>query len=100
MGLILLIAPSLNHGNLCILLKKWKMGRGNPKPKNKFTKIYAKPVADKYIPVKLPLGLNAYVQSLTKCTEWLRKAIALQVERYTRSSTTKPKHSTAQQLKD
>jgi hypothetical protein len=67
-------------GNLCILLKKWKMGRGNPNPKNKFTKIYAKPVADRYIPVKLPLGLDADVRSVTKCTEWLRKAIALQVE--------------------
>ena len=85
-------------GNLCILLKKWKMGRGNPNPKNKFTKIYAKPVADKYIPVKLPLGLDADVRSLTKCTEWLRKAFALQVEREAHSGTTKPKHSTAQQL--
>lgn len=49
--------------------------------------------------VNLPLGLDAYARSLTKCTEWLRKAI-VQVERYTRSGTTKPKHSNAQQLEN
>lgn len=76
------------------------MGRGNPNPKNKFTKIYAKPVGIDRFAVKLPLSLSTYVRSLTKCTEWLRKAIALQVERYTRSGTTKTKHLTAQQLED
>ncbi len=67
-------------GNLCILLKKWKMGRGNPNPKNKFTKIYAEQWRVDRFAVKLRLGLDASVRSLTKCTEWLRKAIALQVE--------------------
>ena len=71
---------------------------GNPKPKNKFTKIYAKPVGIDRFAVKLRLSLNAYVRSLTKCTESLRKAITLQVERYAQSGTTKPKHSTAEQL--
>lgn len=52
------------------------MGRGNPNPKNKFTKIYEVPVASRSVSVKLPLELDAYVRSLPNRTEWLRAAIA------------------------
>ncbi len=57
------------------------MGRGNPNPKNKFTQVYDEPVASRSVSVKLPLDIDAYVRSLPNRTEWLRKAIAAQVER-------------------
>jgi hypothetical protein len=57
------------------------MGRGNPNPKNKLTKLNEKPVAKSSVSVKLPTDIDDYVRSLPNRTEWLRKAIADAYER-------------------
>jgi hypothetical protein len=52
----------------------------NLNPKCKFKTNSPTPIAEKPISVKLAKNLDAYVRSLPDRTEWLRKAIARQVE--------------------
>lgn len=56
------------------------MSRGNPHPKHKYTSFNSEPMSERPIAVRLPIRLEDYVRSLPDRTEWLRKAIARQVE--------------------
>ncbi len=53
----------------------------NPNPKYKFRNDQVGEVARRSISVKLPPELDAFVRSLPNRAEWLRQAIAAQVER-------------------
>ncbi len=53
----------------------------NPNPKYKFRNDQVGEVARRSISVKLPPEVDAFVRSLPNRAEWLRQAIAAQVER-------------------
>lgn len=54
--------------------------RGNPNPAQKLTPIGASAMAALPLAVRVPVEIDNYVRSLPNRTEWLRKAIARQVE--------------------
>jgi hypothetical protein len=58
------------------------MSRGNPNPKQKLKpRIYEETMAEIPLSVRVDAKTAEYVRSLPNRTEWLRKAIAAQVER-------------------
>lgn len=79
-ALIKYFKPLLNRTGVKVSKQPSGRNRGNPnftfriKPKGE------KPLAKRMIGVRLPEELDKYVRSLPNRTEWLRKAIARQVE--------------------
>ena len=57
------------------------MARKGGNPQTYFKPTAPEPVAKLPVTVKLPIVLDEYVRSLPKRAEWLRQAIAAQVER-------------------
>ncbi len=57
------------------------MARKGGNPETYFKAECPQPVVKKPISVKLPPDLDAFVRSLPNKSEWLRQAIAAQVER-------------------
>lgn len=58
------------------------MPKGNPNPKQKLKpSVYERAMADVPLSVRVDVEIAAYVRSLPNRTEWLRQAIAAQVER-------------------
>lgn len=53
----------------------------NPKPICKFNRQNEDELASQTVGVRLPVDMDAYVRSLPNRTEWLRRAIAAQIER-------------------
>lgn len=53
----------------------------NPSPTYKFDKKHKEPISEQPLTVRVPLAQDQYVRSLPNKTEWLRKAIAAQIER-------------------
>ncbi len=54
--------------------------RGNPNPSQKLAPMGDKAMAVSPLAVRVPIYIDEYVRSLPDRTEWLRKAIARQME--------------------
>lgn len=79
-ALIKYFKPLLNQRNVKVRKRYSDKKQGNPNPKYKFKTDSLSPVAKSCISVKLDKEHDKYVRSLPNRTEWLRKAIARQVE--------------------
>jgi hypothetical protein len=53
----------------------------NPNPTYRYPKKSKEELAPQVVGVRLPVDMDKYVRSLPNKTEWLRQAIAAQIER-------------------
>ncbi len=79
-ALIKYFKPLLNRRGVKKRRLSFGRGRGNPNPVQKLTPIGASALDDSPLSVRVSAELAQYVRSLPNRGEWLRKAIARQVE--------------------